>query len=212
VDRPPDAAGSKILALAVWVFQEMTTALLIIDLQQNILAGAAIPPRQAELERALSSVAAKLGALKQLAETAKVPVILVQHDGDLGHRLEVGTHGWQLRDEIALTPGNILINKRSCDAFHETELCAQLTAHDITHLVIGGCMTQYCVDTTTRRAVSIGYNVTLISDGHATADFGALTAEQIVAHHNQLLDGFNAGSTIETAHRVKLMHATAIQF
>jgi nicotinamidase-related amidase len=55
-------------------------------------------------------------------------------------------------------------------------------------------MTQYCVDTSVRRAVSLGYDAVLAADGHATADAGGLRFEQIVAHHNSLLDGFDAGS------------------
>jgi hypothetical protein len=54
-------------------------------------------------------------------------------------------------------------------------------------------MTQYCIDTTVRRAVSLGYDVILAADGHMTADTGALPFEQIIAHHNALLDGFDAG-------------------
>ena len=38
-------------------------------------------------------------------------------------------------------------------------------------------MTQYCVDTIVRRAVSLGYEVTLVGDGHMTADSDALTFE-----------------------------------
>jgi len=55
-------------------------------------------------------------------------------------------------------------------------------------------MTQFCVDTTVRRAVRLGFDVLLVSDGHMTADSGGLTFEQIVAHHNALLNGFDAGS------------------
>jgi nicotinamidase-related amidase len=54
-------------------------------------------------------------------------------------------------------------------------------------------MTEYCVDTTCRRAPTLGYDVTLVSDGHLTADSGQLKAAQIIAHHNALLDGFSAG-------------------
>jgi hypothetical protein len=32
--------------------------------------------------------------------------------------------------------------------------------------------------------------VTLVADGHTTTDSLALRAEQIVKHHNELLDGF----------------------
>jgi nicotinamidase-related amidase len=169
----------------------MTTALLIIDVQRAILTGA---ERQAVIDARLDEVAVRLGRLKRDAEAAGVPVILVQHDGGSGHRLERGTPGWQLRDEITPADGNIIVHKRSCDAFHDTDLSERLVEFGIDHLIIGGCMTQYCVDTTTRRAVSEGYDVTLLEDGHATADFGALTAEQIVDHHNHLLSGFDAGS------------------
>jgi hypothetical protein len=59
-------------------------------------------------------------------------------------------------------------------------------------------MTQYCVDTTCRSAVGRGYDVTLAADGHMTADSGALGFEQIIAHHNLLLDGFDAGNKTVT--------------
>jgi len=55
-------------------------------------------------------------------------------------------------------------------------------------------MTEYCVDTTCRRAISLGYDVTLVSDAHTTVDNKLLTAAQIIAHHNALLDGFDAGA------------------
>jgi nicotinamidase-related amidase len=185
----------------------MTTALLIIDLQQAILTGMAHIERQAVIDARLDEVAASLGRLKRDAEAACLPVILVQHDGDAGHRLEAETAGWQFRSEIAPAHDSIIVHKRSCDAFHDTDLGEKLAELGIDHLVIGGCMTQFCVDTTTRRAVSEGFKVTLLEDGHATADFGSLTAEQIVDHHNRLLSGFDAGSNA-----VRLTPIDAVRF
>lgn len=173
----------------------MTKALLIIDLQQAILSGLASAERQPIIDARLDAVAARLGALKQQAERAGVPVVLVQHDGDPGHRLEVDGPGWRLRDEITPGPDTIVVHKRSCDSFHDTDLEARLSALGVDHLVIGGCMSQFCVDTTTRRAVSMGYDVTLLADGHATSDLGSLAAEQIVDHHNRVLSGFGAGAS-----------------
>lgn len=172
----------------------MKTALLIIDLQQAILDGMADPERQLVIDAKLSEVAERLGELKRDAEAAGVPVVLVQHDGDAGHRLEVATAGWQFRSEIAPAPDTVIVHKRSCDAFHDTDLGERLESVGVDHLVIGGCMTQFCIDTTARRAVSLGFAVTLLEDGHATADLGQLTADQIVDHHNRLLSGFDAGS------------------
>ena len=83
---------------------------------------------------------------------------------------------------------------------------AELAAAGIKQLVICGCMTQYCVDTTVRRAVSLGYDVVLAADGHTTADTGVLRFEQIVAHHNALLDGFDAGE-----HEVRVCPAAEIR-
>lgn len=47
-----------------------------------------------------------------------------------------------------------------------------------------------CVDTTSRVAISRGYDVTLVRDAHTTSDSEVLTAAQIVAHHNYTLDDF----------------------
>jgi nicotinamidase-related amidase len=185
----------------------MTTGLLIIDVQRDIVQGAAPAERQKRIDAALDGMVARLQTIQQRARTARVPVFVVQHDGGPGDRLEHGRPGWALRPEIAPLPGEALIHKKSCDSFFETDLAAQLQAASIEHLVIGGCMTQFCVDTTVRRAVSLGYDVTLLADGHGTADMGDLTFEQIIAHHNRLLNGFDAGR-----HAVKVRKSESVAF
>jgi nicotinamidase-related amidase len=167
-------------------------ALVVIDVQRGILE---IPTlaRKKETDRALDETVGRIAGLIARARVASVPVIYIQHDGSPGHRLEPGTSGWLLRPEIAPQPGERVIHKRACDAFFETTLGAELAAAGIQRLVICGCMTQYCVDTTARRAVSLGYDVVLAADGHMTADTDTLRFEQIIAHHNALLDGFDAG-------------------
>jgi nicotinamidase-related amidase len=179
----------------------MAAALVIIDVQNAILRelGGA---RSAEIQRAFEAVVARIAALQARARAAGLPVILVQHDGEPGHRLAAGSEGWLIRGELAPHPGEAVVHKKSCDSFFETDLAQQLAARGIEpgtgRLVIAGCMTEYCVDTTCRRAVSLGYDVTLAADAHMTADSGGLTFEQIIAHHNALLDGFDAGSRIVT--------------
>ena len=185
----------------------MSSALLLIDLQNAILTGLGTPGRQPAIDAALEEVVSKLAALKHKARAAGVPTFIVQHDGNPGHRLVKRSEGWQLRREIAPEAGDVVVHKASCDSFFETDLETKLRARGITHLLIGGCMTQFCVDTTARRAVSLGFDVTLISDGHTTADMGKLSFEDIVTHHNMLLDGFDAGS-----HDIKLTASTEIAF
>ena len=80
-----------------------------------------------------------------------------------------------------------MINKSHSDASYQTDLTAQLETRGVTHLIVTGYMSQYCVDITVRRAVELGYVVTLVADGHGTCDEGALRHDQITAHQNILL-------------------------
>lgn len=185
----------------------MKTALLVIDMQNAILAGKAGPGRQDLVDRALDATAARLAALAQRARRAAASVVLIQHDGEAGHRLARGSDGWRLRAEFAPQPGDLVVHKTACDAFFRTDLAERLAKAGATRLAIGGCMTEFCVDTTARRAVSLGYPVVLISDGHMTGDTPLLPFAEIVAHHNATLDGFDAGEAV-----IELRSAAEIVF
>jgi nicotinamidase-related amidase len=168
------------------------TALLVVDVQRGILD---IPDlaRRERINQALDQTVGRIRELIKRARAASVPVIYVQHDGSPGHRLEPKTMGWEIRSEIAPQSGELVVHKRACDAFFETPLAAELATAGIRQLVVCGCMTQFCIDTTVRRAVSLGHDVILASDGHMTADTPTIPFEQIIEHHNALLDGFDAG-------------------
>jgi nicotinamidase-related amidase len=89
------------------------------------------------------------------------------------------------------------VQKLACDAFHETRLEAVLRELGVTELVVCGCKSQYCVDTTCRRAVTVGFPVVLVADAHSTDGRAHLDAEAIVRHENVTLDGFGvAGAEI----------------
>jgi hypothetical protein len=105
---------------------------------------------------------------------------------------EVGSEAWEVHPKVAPRPGDLLVRKTACDAFHETALSAELAARGARHLVIAGCKTEACIETTCRRAVTLGYAVTLVADGHSTTDVAAMPAPRIIAYHNQILNGFGA--------------------
>lgn len=182
------------------------TALVVIDVQRGILD---LPnlERKKEIDRALDQTVHQIIGLIDRARNSSIPVIYIQHDGGPGHRLEPGTSGWQLRPEIAPRANEPVIHKRACDAFFESGLDAHLRTAEVNNVMIVGCMTQYCVDTSVRRAVSLGYDVILAADGHTTADAGSLRFEQIIAHHNAVLDGFDAGE-----HEVRVIPSAEINF
>jgi len=182
------------------------TALVVIDVQRGILDDPS-QTREKEVNQAFDETVLRIRSLIDRARQARIPVIYVQHDGVPGHRLEPNTPGWPIRAEIAPRPEEPVIHKRACDAFFETCLQEELAQQKVKRLVIAGCMTQYCIDTTVRRAVSLGYDVLLASDGHTTADTSTFRFEQIIAHHNAVLDGFDAGK-----HRVRVVRASEISF
>lgn len=177
-----------------------TVALLIIDVQVGIFDG--LRPHQ--WDETVSRIAALL-----TARAAGVPVIYVQHADPPGGSLEPGTPGWAIHPAIQPRPGEPVVSKQACDSFFETTLQHELDSRGITRVVVAGCMTQYCIDTSCRRAVSLGYDVTLVADGHTTADTEVLRGAQIVAHHNDVLRGFNAGShSIEVIPAKDIVHNT----
>jgi nicotinamidase-related amidase len=157
----------------------MTTALLIIDVQQALCAG----------EWAVFDAARVIDRINQvtpLARSAAAPVVFIQHEESEGPML-YDQEGWQLDPRLNALPSDLYVRKKTCDSFHNTDLQALLQARGITQLIACGLQSEFCVDSTVRRALALGYPVTLVADGHSTLDSGGLSAAQISAHHNTTL-------------------------
>lgn len=162
----------------------MSTALIVIDVQQGLCEGETACFAHLDTIARINTVAAKCRA-------AGVPVIFIQHESPSGS-LQFGSDSWQLADGLDQHPGDICVRKTTSDAFLRTELADTLARLHARELVICGMQTQYCVDTTTRRALALGFPVILIEDGHTTENGPHLSAAQIIAHHNHTLT--NIGS------------------
>ncbi|MGZ3582668.1 MAG: cysteine hydrolase family protein [Ktedonobacterales bacterium] len=162
------------------------TAMLVVDVQVGMFdASDPVYNGEALLDR--------ISYVLDNARRAGLPIIYIQHQSDReGHPLKYGTAGWHIHPAIAPHPGDPVIAKTMPDSFYETRLRDELTARGIKRLIIAGIQTDLCVDTTTRRAVSEGYDVTLVSDAHSTWNSGELTAAQIIAHHNNILSDWFA--------------------
>ena len=157
----------------------MTTALLVIDVQAGLFDGERRPDEA-------SAVITRINALAERARSAHVPVIYVQHerpDTPLAH----GSAGWALARELQPATLDVRLRKTTPDAFLHTRLEPLLQEHDIKHLVICGYASEFCVDTTTRRAAALGYSVSLVADAHTTHDKPHAPAAAIRAHENATL-------------------------
>jgi nicotinamidase-related amidase len=163
----------------------MTTALLIIDVQRIMTEG-----RYAAYD--VEAVIGRINLVSQRTRAAGAPVVVIQHETTGGKELDHGTEGWQLARQLDVQPADIRLRKKASDSFHETELHDTLRRLGVTRLILCGLQSDFCVDTTTRRALALGYPVTLVSDGHTTLDNGVLTAAQIVAHHNVTLSNLES--------------------
>lgn len=153
------------------------TALLVIDAQNEMFDESNPVYKGKELLGNLQSLIEK-------ARSADVPVIFVQHnDGGLVN----GTYDWEIHPSISPKEGEPVIQKWTPDSFHETNLQDELKTKEIQSLVVTGNQTECCVDTTCRRAFSLGYKVTLVKNAHGTWDSDSLSAKQIIDHHNKVL-------------------------
>lgn len=159
----------------------MTTALLLIDAQINMFEPDPVYDGPAIL--------ARLGELVARARAAGAPVVFVRHNGGPGDPDQPHTPGWPIHPTLAPASGEPIVDKHTPDAFYQTNLAGVLAARGVDSLVIAGMQTEYCIDTTTRRARSQGYRVTLAQDAHSTYP-GDLPAEQVIAHHNTVLAAF----------------------
>lgn len=123
------------------------------------------------------------------ARSKHLPVLYVQHNEHEGP-LTPGSRQWQVHPAIAPQDGDVIIQKWTPDSFHKTNLHDELQKAGIHKLVLCGMQTEFCVDTTCRRAFSMGYEVVLVKDAHSTYNTNRLTAEQIIGHHNDVLRWF----------------------
>lgn len=162
---------------------QSSTALLVIDVQLGMFEESDPVHRGDELLATINDLITR-------ARNAGIPVIYIQHSGRDDHLLEPGSPGWPIHPAIVPAKGELVIHKRHPDSFQETDLQHELEIRGIRHLIVAGIQTEYCVDTTCRRAYSLGYDVTLVQDAHSTWDTEYLKASQIIDHHNQVLEGW----------------------
>jgi nicotinamidase-related amidase len=160
----------------------MSTALVIIDMQQGMFTDVIAPYRGEE-------VLQRCANLLERARAARIPVFHVQHDGGPGDILGKGSPGWPHHPAVAPMAGEPVVEKRHISAFHDTDFHDRLKKAGVDRLVIAGMQTEMCVDSACRAAAALGYRVVLASDAHTTFDTDVLPAERIVAHHNKTLNG-----------------------
>jgi nicotinamidase-related amidase len=162
----------------------MHTAVLVIDVQQGLCEG---PDAAHDCPGTIE----RINVVAHRARVAGVPVFFVQHESSAGY-LEHGSPEWQLATGLQVQADDRRIRKTTPDSFLRTGLHEALQALGVKDLVVCGMHTEFCVDTTTRKALALGYPVVLVADAHTSAGNTAISAQQVIAHHNATLTNISS--------------------
>jgi nicotinamidase-related amidase len=169
------------------------TALLVIDVQNTVVAGA----------HNRDDVIANINTLVDRARASDVPVVWVQHSDE---NMPRDSEGWQYVPELVRRGPEPLVHKTYGDSFEGTDLEAVLAERGVGRLVVTGAQTDACIRSTIHGAFVRGYDVTLVGDAHTTEDlseYGAPPPDLVIAHTNLYWQEQSApgrqGETIDTA-------------
>lgn len=150
------------------------TALVVIDVQNDVMAGA----------HNRDAVIANIAVLVDKARSGDVPVVWVQHSADGMPR---DSDGWRYVPELVQAGSEPVVHKRYADSFEETDLEAVLAERGIGRLIVAGAQTDECIRSTLHGAIVRGYDATLVADAHTTEDlseWGAPTPDKVIDHTN----------------------------
>ena len=149
---------------------------LIVDMQVGLFEGQSRHDAEGVIQR--------INDVARAVRGSGGMVIFIQHEELGSSSLEPGSDGWEFLPALERFEDDPVVRKQACDSFYETELAVILEKHDVTKLIVAGCATDFCVDTTVRAAASRDYKIVVLADGHTTKDRPHLDAEPIIRHHN----------------------------
>lgn len=152
-------------------------ALLVIDMQKGSFTSKT--PRFDT-----DGVVQRINELASVFRDQNFPVIYIQHDGTGTGKFEKNTLEWENLDSLNVDPDDILIDKYANDVFYNSKLQSKLAEMNVNELLITGCATDFCVESTIQSALIKDFTITVVSNGHTTGEGPHLKAEKVIEHYN----------------------------
>jgi ureidoacrylate peracid hydrolase len=154
------------------------TCLIVIDMQHGFCSPEGSAARAGLAMWRMDDVVAEHVHLLEAARRAEVPVVFTRYGWrangvDVDPAVEAafgpGTFRWGTADtelvpELAVEPGDTVVDKPRFDCFLYTELDLVLRRLGVERLLLTGVTTNGCVGTTARTAVQLGYEVQVAED------------------------------------------------
>jgi nicotinamidase-related amidase len=138
----------------------MTTALVVIDVQDNMMTGKYSVPGA---EGFADLFEARIGEAREAGQT----VIWVQNDGPEGDVDEPFSDGWELF--FVPNVGERVVRKTTQNVFESNlELATELKQLGVDEVELIGMQSEFCVQASARGAKAAGFKVTLNPKLHAT--------------------------------------------
>ena len=148
-----------------------TTALVLIDLQQGIVARPGAPRLGADVVRNAVRLAAKFrerGATVALVRVSFAPdrrdAVSTQVDAPFQMSGPLPPNWAEIVTEVGPREGDLVITKRQWGAFYGTDLDLHLRRRGIHTVVLGGIATNFGVESTARDAFERAYQLIFAED------------------------------------------------
>lgn len=156
------------------------SVLLVVDVQVHVMDSIW------EADRIIDNI----NRAVEKARNQGVPVIWVYHTNK---KMTHGSPDWALVPPLVPEADEIQIDKHYNSAFEQTSLEETLARLDVSHIVLCGAATNWCIRATAYAALDKGYDLTLIKDAHTTEDLdlgdeGKVKAVDIILDLNAVMN------------------------
>jgi nicotinamidase-related amidase len=150
-----------------------TSALILIDLQNGIVAMPTVPYSAAQVVSTCAELATRFRAhgatvvyvRVDLANMVKLKVDAPSRDPNAPPPPPIAS---EIVTEAGLMPVDLVITKRHWSAFSRTDLEQQLIERGVRTVVLGGIATNLGVESTARDAAGLGFDVVFVEDAMAS--------------------------------------------